>query len=523
MISALLPTRRAPWLAVALSLPWLAATISAQAQDRSAEVKKIVEEALASMIPAANILDVRWDGQVAVKPDGGRYAVSLPTLRLTAPTGERAELKGAALEMTPLESDRWRVQCRLFSPIRVEARDGKLVGQLSFERQRFSGLWVKGLKSFVETDGEVGGIAYTTAEGARPFTVASISTRRRYVEGKPGQWSGPDITQVEKLAIDDVVGMSLRLQAAAVESSTSGFDIAAAAKLAEQANLASAEPAPKKAKGKPAEKGARKDAKAIRQALNGMTIPLAAGSVSMRIEGFATKTDESGFAVEQALYETAIDGLDRERSTARLHYSHKGAVIVPAPTDPDFTPRTAEARLRLSNLPNAQLWQALLTFIGDMAERGADAAAATLAAKVPKMLSDAGVEFGLDVFKLDVGAAAADMSGVAVVEKNAVLGVAAGFNLVLTGLDAIIRSLKDGAVDEDVANVVLPVLTIIQALGQQGEPEKGRSVRRYRFEISADGQILLNGSDISQLFASFGRKEEKADPPRGDQRAPKRG
>ena len=514
-MSVVVSARTLSCFAAALSLSWFALVPAAHAQDRSAEVKKIVEEAIFAMTPGGpNVFDLRWDGPVTVKPEGGRYAVDLPILRLTGPDKERVELKGATLEMTPAEADRWRVEYRLPSPVRVQARDGKLIGVLSFAGQRFTGLWAQSVKSFVETDGELRDIAFGLATGERPFTLANLTSRRRYVEGKPGQWSGPDNTRIEKLALNDVGGVSMRLENASLDSSVTGFNIAAAAKLAEQVRLTSAEPpAPKKAKGKQAQKAPKRDVKAIRQALKDLPIPLTAASAAFRIGGFATKTDEGGFALEQALYETAIEGLDREKSTARLAYSHQGATVVPPPTLPDFTPKTTELRLRLSNLPNAQLWRALRDFIGDMAEREIDAAAAIMAEKMPDMLSNAGLELGLDAFKIDMTEAAADMSGVAVVEKNAAFGVVAGFNLALTGLDAVIKLLREGgSPDEDVAKVMLPILTIIQAMGQQGEPDKGRSVRRYRFELGADGQMLLNGTDMSQLAAGFGGKEEKPAP-----------
>ena len=54
------------------------------------------------------------------------------------------------------------------------------------------------------------------------------------------------------------------------------------------------------------------------------------------------------------------------------------------------------------------------------------------------------------------------------------------------------------------------------------EPDQGRSVRRYRFEIAADGQMLLNGTDMSQLAAGFGGKEEKPAPAPKRQTPPKK-
>jgi hypothetical protein len=77
--------------------------------------------------------------------------------------------------------------------------------------------------------------------------------------------------------------------------------------------------------------------------------------------------------------------------------------------------------------------------------------------------------------------------------------------LVVRGLDALMRDL--GATNQPGARQggggTGAMIGPLVALGQQGTGPDGQPTRTYRIELTADGRLMLNGSDMSALIGGM--------------------
>ena len=94
------------------------------------------------------------------------------------------------------------------------------------------------------------------------------------------------------------------------------------------------------------------------------------------------------------------------------------------------------------------------------------------------------------------------MSAGPAVDPEAAYGIVGVFDATIRGIDelpvslAAITAKQDG--DEVMAAAMIAAMVI--AAGQPGVDDSGAPTRRYRFELTADGAVLLNGADMQGLI-----------------------
>lgn len=79
------------------------------------------------------------------------------------------------------------------------------------------------------------------------------------------------------------------------------------------------------------------------------------------------------------------------------------------------------------------------------------------------------------------------------------MGVVASGELVLRGLDQVLREFGMGP-EAGRGNPMAGMAAMLSALGQQGTGPDGQPTRTYRFELNPQGQITLNGTDLSPML-----------------------
>ncbi len=90
-------------------------------------------------------------------------------------------------------------------------------------------------------------------------------------------------------------------------------------------------------------------------------------------------------------------------------------------------------------------------------------------------------------------------------EPGAAYSVVARLDCTIRGLDWVVAALARNPTGE-AANAA-GFVAFVQALGVPVVDETGTAVWRYRFELSPEGAMLLNGNDLQTMLGAFGAQE----------------
>ncbi|HEY0835272.1 MAG TPA: hypothetical protein VGE72_15315, partial [Azospirillum sp.] len=237
--------------------------------------------------------------------------------------------------------------------------------------------------------------------------------------------------------------------------------------------------------------------------------------------GFAVRVDDTAFTDpddgtrfgwRQMRVQGGVEDLDKPLSRASLAFSQDGLTLDPPPGPGDFMPRSMDLAMSIGKVPTAALSQAFSSSSVpglDIATAGAMAGFQFLGA-----LGQAGSEIKLDRLSVVTAAAAGTLNGQATFTQNATFGAVGAFSLVMRGLDTAIKVLqpKRGAKPDPDTQGSIQALTMIQALGQQSKDERGQELRTYRIDLTPEGKLLLNGTDLVPLLGGGNEAEPEPEP-----------
>ncbi len=468
------------------SQPTVPVAVSAES---AAALATVIDSGLHAWFPSTGAAeDFQWTGKVSVVAAGDHFDVDLPSLVLTSEDGSKMTVGVVKLALTPNADESLGVGVTLPSSLALVARDGSSDGTITIGTQRFIGRWLPRVGTFVQMDGSYGDIKATASKNGARLAIGSIIARTDWTEAAAGRWSGPSSLVINRLdAVDEHGVQVMHLGSAAVEATMSGVDLATVSALGKQA-------------GAKAGPDAKETEAALRRNL-AMIQGIAAGFTGkMRVSDLAVTApgDGSTFSIGQQSIHGSVDGLTSGRSTLSVGYDLEGLKVQPNQALQPFLPEKVEISIAAADLPNAALWSVL--------EHGATGESATggdqIAAQLMAAMTQSNSRLRVDSLRVDTPSAAASLKGEARFDNKAAMGVVAGFDAVVRGLEAAVKQLQPapGAKPDDDTQNLLAGLAMLQAMGAPGKDETGRDVRTYKLEVAADGKLLLNGADMSALL-----------------------
>ncbi|HYG91725.1 MAG TPA: hypothetical protein VD978_36370 [Azospirillum sp.] len=486
--------------------------------EGAAAMRAAISEGLQRNFPTVEgSTEFRWAGELQVIPAGDRYDVTLPALTVVSPEDTRFEVGTIRLTVAPRPDAAYAVEATL--PTSMTMRNGDtLSGNLTIGRQRFTGVWSAAVENFVSADMAYGDLALVGTKDGGALRIASLTATQELQPDGPGTWGGPFAAALGDLTLTDPQKETvLKIGGATMEASYGRIDLARVAQVKELA-------------ARHAAAGTEPPALQLLPLLGGM---LGEASLRTRISGLSAGSGESRVTFDQASFSMGMRDIDRETSTTTLGFQGDGLKITPLPTPKQFMPERFDVQVSLGRLPNAALGQSILALAAlDEQEKaqgkpeGADnSAREALVTATGKVLIDAasqaGTELRIDRLALDTPATSGSITGAARVMSQAALSAVGGAEVVLRGLDAAANALKPkpGAKPDPEAQQTLGMVSMLQALGQQGKDAAGKDVRTYKIDLTEAGQILLNGADMSALM---GMAAPPAAAPQQPQRAPKK-
>lgn len=459
-------------------------------QENATALATALGESLKTWIGSTIDATVEWQGQVLAVPTGDRYQVSLPPLTLKDGDGARFEVGSIRMELTPQADDAYGVTMTLPTAMTFHDKGG-LDATLALGRQQFKGVWSQRYENFLTMDAAFGDISLTSARDEGELSIGALTVMEDLKpDGGGSLFSGPATLALSDVSFADGPDPEedeiFSLGGLTIEGSYTRIDLA---KLKSITNLARTMTAAK-TEPKPDE------VLALMQNLMG------GANFRARLTDLELwdESSETTVSLDQLAIRGGADSMDKALSSASFGFEGRGLSIDPVPGPEQFVPQMFNLQVSVSKIPSGILTGIVSAAAAPGPGPAKDPAELGLAA-----VTEAGTELTIDAFQVDVPVASTTITGGARFARDAALGGVANVSVELRGLDNAVKALQPKGKKPDPATQdALGFLTMLQAMGQASKDSQGRDLRTYKFELTAQGQFLLNGADMGPLLGAMG-------------------
>ena len=486
------------WTAGARALAGRASPGASAASADVARVRADIENALAGMT-----WRVRTGGRVIVAERDGAFHIVVPAVVVEGRNGRALDVGDVEIVAAPRPDGRYDARVVVPATMGLIDENGAWTAQLTIGGQRFEGVWAPEFGLFVELDAAWRDIRAAAPGDPPEMTLGAATMMVDYTETAPDLWGSQSSLRFSDLEMagDDGVG---RVRIGALEFRWRGQGI----RLAELSGITRELDAAlrRQDESEPLD-GMPPD---LLRLLGAMPRLVSSSSMEATVVGIDVEepTGTRSFGLERAKFRLAIKGLDEERSRIEVRYEHHGLDVAAAESIVrDLVPRRMVFDAAAVDLPNEALGRAIADYARAAAESAADGAEDMLLERLSAALFEAASAFTVNRLTADAPNMSLEASGTA---RAAAHGAVGAFDAVLRGLDTLAASLS--ATPGDAAMQAAMIMAMVDALGEAGVDESGVPTRRYRFEMTADGAVLLNGNDVQGLFG--GRVGQVAPGPR---------
>ena len=494
---ALLAAEDAGGLRVSGPRAFAAVTPGGAAPDiaAAARIRADIESALALLSLS---WPVRTGGDVTVAERGGAFHIVVPGVVVETENGRELEIGNIEAVAAPRRDRRYDVRVTLPGTMLLHGGVGTRTTQITIGKQRFEGVWAPAFGTFLQLDAAYRSIRAVTHDGLTTMTLGGVTIGVNYTESSPGSWDGFSALRISNLEMaENEAAERVKIGSIEVQSEGQDMRLAELVRLTREFNAAVQR----------LDESDTEDALSL--ALLGMfgAMPrlYASSSVKATVAGIEVE-DPTGvrtFGLERADFHFAIKGLDEERSRIEMRYEHDG-LDIPAieRITRKFVPRHMVLDAAAVDLPNEALSRALVDYSRDAAGAAPDTAGAVLFERVSAALFEAASEFTIIRLSLDTPDVSLVADGTARVDPQAAYGTVGVFDATIRGLDELPASLAAIAAKQGGNEVMgaAMIVAMVIAAGQPGVDDSGAPTRRYRFELTADGAVLLNGADMQGLL-----------------------
>ncbi|MCB9946458.1 MAG: hypothetical protein H6842_01370 [Rhodospirillaceae bacterium] len=471
-------------LAIALC-PWPAA--AQPTAERAAEIEIGLKGLIAEWArPFAGLVDLVFDGDIAVAPDRAGYRVWMPGGEVRAGGEVRMHYPATDWVLTPADDAQVWISRDGRRGIELPSPDGPPPGTLSVGEADWSALVDLESAWLLAFDGRWQDMVQTAEPAIR--TTVDVATVSLSVS--PGEAGVADVAG--RLAYDNYqvtdqqLGFSSTIGQFDMDWSVSGLDVAAIrGVLRSLAALAADAP------GGPPED---EEILAVLRAMLTDTPPVFTES-AFTYRQQASSYAMMGFSATFADLSGGCDmhGLAADLSSGDCAFAmHGGTYALPLPGLADLLPTDGTSDIGMTDIPRSAMVDAIVAVIDTADTLGEEAAFAGAMEALGRAFADAGSEFVLRGFTMTAPAYSVSATGSLRASATSPFGIEGEMTALLGGLDDLERALDGNLMIEDPT----PVLQELREFGVEDVDSAGNPVLRFAFELSPDGIARVNGTDL---------------------------
>jgi hypothetical protein len=494
--------------AAALALATAAAATPAAAQtteDGADALRLDIKRLLATQLMALPEVGTRidLDGDIAVTPAGAVYEITIPAaMVLVQPKGDDvvgAQMAAITGTAAPRDNGWLDISLDLPGEIVLEQMGPDLdaVGAMTGEDQlivtiaerRADMTVAPDYGGLVAADIVLGGMLLVPTEEEGRIEVGEAALIQTADQRDDGA-----LDMVYDVGVSDVVFVDgerevFRLGRIGFDGFADGVRLDALMAFSEEMNALSSELAAREPQ--PA------DFEAMAMTLDNLPLLFETVTGAYALEDLTFETDDMVVDLGEARFGVGIDGLGGAASTMSLELGVRDLAVDPTPPMAQgFMPQTVAIAVRLADLPNEALMQAMNQVLTMAAQSGPEMAMMMGMGAIQGALMSG--EAAIVIDELIVDTESAGVTGDARVEPSAdsIFGVVAQASLAVAGLDAIIQGVQGLPDGQSIASV----LTLVQAMGRDDTGAEGQPVKVFDIDFTPEGQVLLNGNDMGPLM-----------------------
>ncbi len=473
------------------------------------EAKKLREDIIAGLelfVGPMAAAPVAYE-EVRVWPQDGSHRVEITGM--TSRGGELgywADLGDLAFSVEETKAGQYRVyDLAVPGSVPVYDADGNRFALLTYDLERFDGVWVVALSNFLELDLLVTDLRFGLADGTITLAAERLGGISRAEQGADGRTDQRAKGRATVLRAEIPGEGALEIAEIEVETDVTGMDLEAYAQLTQEYEALAAR------EGGPSET----DLAAFIQRMSGLNVLPGSFAERFAVSGVRA-TDAAGqtqFRLDRGELDFAASGFDQALAEVRFGLKHENLEMgesLRAEVGPmgALAPRNMGLVAALERLPADRIWQSLLRTLSFMlmqgGREGQDPAAMNqimmfmLMGEVLPALTEAGTQLKLPHFLVESEVASMTAEGAFDVNPTSPQGVTGAMDVAVTGLDDVIALLEAEVIagNQD-AFGGLAMANWMRSLARRETDGESRAVDHYSIRLAADGQMLLNGQPFA--------------------------
>lgn len=217
---------------------------------------------------------------------------------------------------------------------------------------------------------------------------------------------------------------------------------------------------------------------------------LSGAAIEVAVEGLEGTGPQGRFGLRELRTRLALSKLDTPAFDLEIGYRHDGVVsAIPSENDA-LAPREAEIKLTLTRAPMEALVQSGFAAVIEYMLLGQLNSGPALLEKLRQGFAEAGTQLRIDNGLYRAEKARVTAAGAFAADGGAAFGVVGALGVAVAGMDELVKA----AAEQGDQSMMLK-------LSGRGERSPDGKTLTYRFELGRDGQALLNGRPVAELFA----------------------
>lgn len=456
------------------------------------------------------------DGDILIEPNGSYYAVTLPSLRFIGPTGKRTEIGMIAINAMPASTPGdWKMTVALPSPMSHFDDNDKLFALTTIGAQNFAGIWTEKMGAFTKLEASYKDIKILNPDHSPITSIANANINADFKDNGSGLWSGAVNMGADTINIGTAGGPTAKVGKITMTSVMKDYDLTRA--MDYNNKIGALTESYESGEG---EQMSMQHVLALYNLVTEFMVTGVAGfDVNMNVQDVEltriknSKHDAGTLTLQNGMFGFAMDGLRTDKAAMHLKSAYNNLVMNPVPpgVDTEAMPDHGIIDISINNLPLKQLLELGRNSLQMTAQapNNNNAQMAMLSAVVmaPKILTDAQTNLAIHSTEIGNSAWGIVIDSLMTADMRAQLSATGTATVKITGMDVVMNNLrkkvKDPSMDpQKKARIedTLKRLTVLQLASTKQKTSDGKQVDVFNFELGQNGQVMLNGTDLSSLM-----------------------
>ena len=454
----------------------------AEPDPEAARVRTIIAHVLENLSPpTAGFGRLEIDPDYSLRRDGETHRTTIS--RAAGVLGERRlDFGPLALSVRPLPNDVSEIDLRIGSTLYLRNK-GTITARIEIGQQHTQGRWNEALKIFNQAHIRLQDLKLTGAgDESAGITLGNLNVTRTLDVGKDGHWSNKQSLELTDLTIE-ADSVTLRIGRIRTRFQLDGRQHPTWLRLREQPGPSPNAP----------DQGPLADETLLTNLSRSLDLISHSNAKATIADVSISEPGQPLAGIAQLTMGGRFDRDNTDHSAVSYTLGVDGLKIHSPRVPPELAPRSARLALDITHIPPRLVTQ--IAEIGIAGEKIEDTRArqAYMSQELLTLLMVSRLELSLSDSFIEAAAARIDLALASTFDPDASMGTTGDFTLRFEGLQRIMDALN--ATDQEGVGPVLAILTVFSNRTR----EDGKIIDSYTLEITPEGEVRLNGKDITAL------------------------